>query len=555
MSALSSASELRRAFHATGGRGTHQLPPGRHTFLARDLPSRLCHISNNDHGAKPILFDVEGASDFVLDGCGAVLLCCGPVLPIRVGNSRHVTIRNLTIDWVRPGFTPAEIVATSAGRIELSYDPDAFPLDVEHERLVAREPHDPRAGRLWNLLPFDAIRREVSSAIENWHLSRSHRAVRTGSDRIVLQADFPEIYAPGTPVVLMHGDRVAPGIWIENAEDVLVENVTIHHAPGMGVIAQCSRNLTIDRLRVSPADGRLFSTWVDALHMADCDGSTRVVNCDLRGQFDDAVNLHARFSLVGERTGRCSALIRTVHPQHAGPSPAAPGCGWAFYRRATLALGPITRIVTARRVDDRTAEITCADPLPPDDGEWVCGRWDPDSTVEIQGCRFGSNRGRGVLINLEHHVAIHHNHFHVSGRGVESIPDANYWWEGSPVRDLAIRDNMFEDCGFGPCGDDVLYFGPEMPDGADPRSTPVRATEQTPTACSAPALRNIRVEDNTIIRHRGRVLHAHGVDGLVFRNNVVRDSRRYAVSHPPALIDLGPGMGACAVESPVRSAP
>lgn len=538
-------SELHRQLGLSLGGGDHtfRLPGTKHAIMARQLPTRHCHISNNDHGLKPILFDIEGARDFVLDGDGAAFDCRGPVLPIRIGNSRNIIIRNLTIDWLRPSFTPATVVDAADGRLEFVCDPDEFPLAVHDDRLVACDPHDAHTGRLWNLLPFDAQRGEVSSTVENWHLGGAHTAHQVAPGRFLLEAAFPEVYAPGTPIVLMHGDRVAPGIWIENSQDVVIENVTIHHAPGMGVIAQRSRNITIDGLRVVPSGKRLFSTWVDAVHMTDCDGATLVRNCELRGQFDDAVNLHARFSLMGARTGRCSALIHTIHPQHAGSSPATPGCGWAFYRRTTLELASVTRVKSVRQIDPTTAEVAWDDPLPEAGEEWVGARFDPDSTVEIRGCLFGANRGRGVLINLEHHAAVEHNHFHVSGRAVESIPDANYWWEGSPVRDLVIRGNTFDNCCYGPCGDDLMYFGPELPDGSDPRGNPLRATDHAAAPCTTPVMRNITVEQNTIIRHRGRALHAHGVDGLVFRQNTIRDASRHPGSDPASLIDLGPGMG------------
>lgn len=97
---------------------------------------------------------------------------------------------------------------------------------------------------------------------------------------------------------------------------------------------------------------------------------------------------------------------------------------------------------------------------------------------------------------------------------------------------------------------DQIYLGPERPNGADPHHDPVRATEQTAAPCARPVLKNIRIEDNLFIRHSGSLLHAHGVDGLVFRGNRVLDSTRYPVTPVTALIDLGAGMGRHTVEEP-----
>lgn len=525
------------------GRREVRLPPGIHRIDGSLLPERYGAVSNNDHGLKRVLFDVDGAEDFVLDGGGATLLCFGEVLPIRIGRSRNVTVRNLAIDWHRPFFSQAVVTESGAGWLQFEFDPERYPLRVDGGRLIARDGRGWQTDVLWNLLPFHAERREVSTRIENWHLSRWHRARPWDANSIRLEANFIETYAPGTPIVLMHGNRVAPGVWIEQSAGVTLQDVTIHHAPGMGVIAQLSRDVTLERLKVAPSGDRLFSTWVDAAHLVDCAGATRLLACELSGQFDDAVNIHSRFSLVVERVSAREALIRSVHPQQAGSNAAVPGAPLAFYRRDDMVRLRVTRVTAARTVNREFLCITVEDDLPPCGGDLICARYEPESAVEVRGCRFGANRGRGVLVNVEHHCVIEQNHFHVSGRAIESAPDANYWWEGSPVQDLAIRNNVFEDCGFGPCGDDLVHLGPELPDGSDPRAGAIRtAAAGGPPPALAPVLRRVRFEGNTIIRHRGRLLHAHAVDGLIVADNRVQSSTRYPVVAVDRQVDLGPGV-------------
>lgn len=498
---------------------------------------------HNDHGLKRILFDLEGAQDFLLDGGGARLLCFGNVLPIRVGHSERVTIRNLTIDWWRPFFTQAIVTESGPGWLAFQFDPQRYPLRVDGGRLIAHDGYGWQTDQLWNLLPFDPIRREVASRIENWHLSRWHRATQEDPSRIKVEAAFSECYAPGTPIVLMHGNRAAPAIWVEESSEISILDITIHHAPGMGVLAQLSRDVTINRLRVQPSGDRLYSTWVDATHFCDCDGDTRLLDSDLRGQFDDAANIHASFPLVAAIPGPRRARLQIIHPQRFGQNAAIPGKQIAFYRRADMARLLVTRVENAITVNQEICDITVTDALPDEAGEMICARFDPESTVEVRGCRFGANRGRGLLINMEHHVNVEDNHMHVSGRAIESIPDANYWWEGSPVQDLTIQGNTFEDCGYGPCGSDLIYLGPELPDGADPRKDSLRATAGArPHQHVTPALRSICIRNNTIIRHTGRILRAHSVEGLHLAGNRIIDSAKYPVIPMQAPVELGPGV-------------
>lgn len=519
------------------------LPPGEHFIHGGWLPERFCHTSNNDHGLKRILFDLESARDFVLDGGGAHLTCFGTVLPIRVGHSERVTVQNLTIDWWRPFFTQGTVVESGPGWMIFQFDAERYPLRVDGGRLLAYDGKGWQTDQLWNLLPFDADRREVNSRVENWHLSRFHRATLEAKDRIRLEAAFSERYATGIPIVLMHGNRAAPAIWIEESAGVMIQDVTIHHAPGMGVLAQLSRDVTVQRVRIEPSGDRLFSTWVDATHFVDCQGATRLLDCDLRGQFDDAANLHSSFSLVVERPATRSVRLQLIHPQRFGQSAATSGVGFAFYRRRDMARLLVTQVVSCRTVNQEICDVILADDLPDESGELIGARFDLDSTVEVRNCRFGANRGRGLLINLEHRTVVKDNHMHVSGRAIESVPDANYWWEGSPVQQLTIRNNTFEDCGYGPCGGDIIFLGPELPDGADPRQSAVRAA----TGHSAPesrtaVLRNISIFDNTFVRHRGHLLHAHGVDGLRFTGNRILESLNYPVAPTETPVELGSGV-------------
>lgn len=531
-----------------------EMPPGEYFLQGSYLPERFCQISNNDHGLKRILFDVEGASDLTIEGHGARLVFFGEVLPIRVGHSAHLTIRNLTIDWHRPFFTQAEVTAGGAGFVEFQTDPERYPLAVDRGRLLVRDGRGWQTDSLWNLLPFDPVRREVDSREENWGLNRWHRASQLGLGRFRLEADFQTDFTIGQPIVLMHGNRVAPGVWIEESNGITLENVTLHHALAMGVIAQCSKNVTLDRLRVIPSGDRLFSTWVDATHFTDCHGHTVLKGCELRGQFDDAANIHATFYQVLGQLKPDTARLRTVHPQRCGVCGIKPGDGVAVHARSTLERLLVSKAVAVCQVNSEIQDLTMADPWPAG-LECVVRRYEPgpENRVEVRHCRFGANRGRGLLLNMEHRTLIEDNHFHVSGRAIESVPDANYWWEAGPFENLTIRGNTFEDCNYGPCGDTLIHVGPELPDGGDPRQGTFHKVQEHGSQSSqppVPVLRNLVIEGNTMIRHSKRLLFAAGLDGLVFKNNTIIESRNYPLLNNGPVFELGAGVTHADLQDP-----
>jgi hypothetical protein len=517
---------LRESFDRSLTHGGFTIPDRTQPFDGRLLPDRFCHVSNNDHGLKRVLFDIDRASDFTLDGNGARLDFLGEILPIRVGRSRNVTIKNLTINWIRPFFSQAVLTDSGEGWVEIAADPELYPLRSDRGRLVAHDRREWQTDQLWNMLPFDPATGRVAAKVENWHLSRWHRASDLCGGRFRIEAGFAQQsvtgLTPGAPVVLMHGSRAAPGIWIEESDGVHLENVTVHHAPGMALIGQLASDISLDRVSVIPSDGRLFSSWVDAFHFVDCDGTTSLSQCAARGQFDDAVNIHGTFFRVLEKIGSHGLRLQTVHPQRFGKNPAIPGTGLALCLRNSMQRILVTKVRTATPLNQEVCDIEINDPitvLP--DGSLIASRHNPDNSVRISGCTFGPNRGRGCLLNTEHDTVIEDCHFSVSGTAIECVPDANYWWEGPPAEDVTIRNNTFDNCGSGPCGSTLLRAHPEFPDGSTPRAGALRdaPTSTAPPGQSHPVLGHIALINNSIHHPAGRILDARNCQGLSVSGN------------------------------------
>lgn len=431
-----------------------QLPPGRHHVTGDFLPSRHLWMSNNDSGHRNILIDATGAENLVIDGNGCTILIEGMMIPVLLGNCRNVILKNISIDWVRPGFTEVEITASAPGAIEFD---TAGQLDVDRGRLIAKGGGNWPFYHLFNILAFDRVRREpLAGSGENWNLERAHRATKLEGNRIRLEADFDSPPPAGGPGILMHGDRVAPAIVIDASQGVTLEDVAVHHALGMGVIAQISSDLTFRRLRVVPSGDRMFSTWVDATHAVDCSGFLRMEHCEFRGMFDDGTNIHGVFHRSAGWLSPRRVLMETLHFQQFGVSFLKPGDFCRLCDPVTLLPIDTLKVAAVHRVNPRFHEVEFEN-VPKSSG-MVCviHRFDPDFVVEISNSVISQHRGRGMLLSIPGPVRVHNNHFHNSGTAVLVAPDASYWWESGPALDLVVENNVFDACGYAMCGPNVL---------------------------------------------------------------------------------------------------
>lgn len=485
------------------GQPVVHLPPGEHRVNADRLPDKLVWISNNDGGVKNVLLDLTGAEDLVVEGHGCRLLIEGTVVPVLLSGCRRVTLRDFSIDWARPGFTEVEVEKSGAGFVEFD---GAGRLEADRGRLVALGGGNWPSWHLFNIVAFDRARGEpLAGTGENWNLERTHRATALGGGRFRLEADLDSPPPAGVPAVLMHGDRVAPAVVIDRSEDVVLEDVSIHHALGMGVIAQVSRDLTWRRVRVVPSGGRLFSTWVDATHAVDCSGFLRMEDCEFRGMFDDGTNIHGVYHRSAGWPDARRVLLETVHHQQWGVSFLQPGDTARLCDPATLAPVADALVREVRMVNGRFHEVEFdAAPSAAAGRACVAHRYDPAFEVEITGTTISQHRGRGLLLSVPGKVRVRGNVLHSSGLGVHVGPDAGYWWESGPVEDLVVEGNTFDGCGYAMCGERVLVLA--APPGDTPlhgnvvfRDNDIRVAQ--PVLIEANRVDSLRIEGNRISRH------------------------------------------------------
>ena len=73
---------------------------------------------------------------------------------------------------------------------------------------------------------------------------------------------------PGTVVALRPYSRPTPGVFVSQCTDTELNNVSVHYAEGMGLLAQVSENLTLDHFNVALRKGihRYFTTQADATY-------------------------------------------------------------------------------------------------------------------------------------------------------------------------------------------------------------------------------------------------------------------------------------------------
>ena len=100
-----------------------------------------------------------------------------------------------------------------------------------------------------------------------------------------------------------------------------MQNVKVHYAEGMGLLAQLCENITLDEFSVclrGDKDPRYFTTQADATHFSSCRGKIDSRNGLYEGMMDDAINVHGTYLKIKQRLDDHTVIAQYMHPQAYG---------------------------------------------------------------------------------------------------------------------------------------------------------------------------------------------------------------------------------------------
>ncbi len=520
-----------------------------HLYPAHTTKRFYC-VSNNDRGEKNIAFDLAGRRNLTIDGEGAGLLFHGHVTPFVLDGSENVTLKNFSIDYRNPFFFQARITAAGEDFTELTFDGDTFACKIVNERLCFYSPEDGWESVAKKVLvtefddngrPSDHLGPYFTVLGEEEHsflagMYRYFTAEQISSNVIRLHGKIGYTHTVGNWWVCTFGGRHNPGIFLTEAKNTVLQDIDLYHTAAMGVIAQCSENITLERVsaKTRPGSGRVLSVSADATHFVNCSGQITLRDCAFTSMLDDAGNFHGIYTIVKEVSGKTLTLTYG-HPQQVGIELFRRGDKVRLVDNRTMQPYAYLTVEKAELADLKTLKLTVAEELPENvQLDHVVENHTRMPDVHLTGCVCGNNRPRGFLLTTCGKVLVEDCTFFNMNCAIECAGDANSWFESGPVTDVTIRNNHFEDSAY--AGGTVISICPAVKEATD-----------------APYHRNIVIEGNHFRLHEKRFMYAAHTAGLVFRNNTYKED--LTLSSHNAVGETGIALNRCpdaVVEEPTQ---
>jgi len=487
-------------------------PKGRYEFRPDLAYEEYLFISNNDEGLKRIAFALVDMEDVEIDGQGSSFVFHGTILPFVVERSHNVKLSNFSVDWQRTFHSEGRVLRCGPSGVDVEFS-QAFPFTIQNGFLRFLD-ESRNTLPIGSVLEFDTVRREPAYGARDQWTAPDIQALPIAPGMVrLLHLKFQP--APGNTLVFAAANRNNPAITISESSGIQLNHVDIYHAGGMGVIAQRSRDIELDHVRVTPAPGscRVLSVPADATHFVNCRGRIVISNCLFECQNDDATNIHGIYGRIAKRINARTVLVQLVHRQQYGFDLIHPGETLELVHPHSLITFGLAVPRTLERLNKELTQVSFAHELPAElkVGDGVAAIAYPD--VTITHCTVRNNRARGFLLGSRGKIVIEDNVFHTAGSAIQLEGDLSFWFEQAGVRNLTIRRNRFENCNFGSWGNAVI----EVRSRIDPKFRSISFYN-----------RNIVIEDNLFrMFDQGRYLRMYSVDGIIFRHNRVERTKAY----------------------------
>jgi len=485
-------------------------PKGKYEFWPDYATEKFIFVSNNSEGLKRFAFDLSGMKNIEIDGLGSEFIFHGFICPFLLDGSSKIQLTNFSIDYSRTFHSEGKIIAVYKDSIDLSLSP-AFPYRVKNYKLIFLD--DKNIEYPWsNLLEYDTRKKETAFMANDYWCGSNPivKELSHGIIRLYLNGIKGTV---GNTFVFGAGDRITSAFTIYKSNDIEISNVNIYHCGGMGVIAQLSRNLTLNSVNVTPApnSGRVLSVSADATHFVNCGGKITMINCLFENQNDDATNIHGMYAHIDKILAPNEVIVKYIY----GFDFLVSGDKVEFVDPLSYITYDENHVQTVERINNQYSKISFGKPLAQSAkvGDAIASTNEyPD--VLIRNCIIRNNRARGILLGSRGKIVIENNIFHTPGTAILLEGDARTGSEQAGVRNLIIRHNTFDNCNFsiGPWGTAAIQ---------------VRAGIAEDKKDISRYNKNILIENNLFKVFTPRILNLYSVDGLIYKDNKIEKTNNY----------------------------
>lgn len=502
------------------------LEKGTYYFRPEYAYEKYCYITNHENGAKRIAFPFEGFESVMIEGNGSKIILHGRMLPFLFEDCNKIQVNNLTVDWDIPFSFQGKVVAVNKkeGWRDLKPYTDGFSWKLKKGRITFPNVDNFKFSSLGSSLPFDEETKDISHRAFDMSSRPTYvEKLANGNlrfhERLKVYPKVGDIFHSKGP---KGENRYAPAFHVISSKNIVFDNVTVHHALGMGFLAEKSEHVKIINcgIYVEKGSDRVVTTIADATHFCNVKGDVLIENCRFEGMLDDGTNVHGTYVKVDKVLDEYTVRVALAHFQQTGFEFAGVGDEIWFIHAPSPKRKEVNKVKSVKPVNANYINLTFEEKLPSTvrGGSLLENKtWNP--TFTMRGCTIQKHRARNIVLKTPKKIVIEDNYFSSMMSAILFRGESYYWFESGVVEDVLIQNNTFENCATAGREHAIMWVTPRLAKEFDVTETYDR---------------NIRFINNKISTFDNRIVWADRTEGLVIKGNTITQTFDKEQNYPNA---------------------
>lgn len=454
------------------------------------------------------VFTFEGLKDVYVEGNNSTIKVNYPSLSYKgffnIKNSENIHFNDIKMELAVPSSATGVVSAANVNDKTITID-----VDPEFSPLIDR-----------------VIEKGSKNAIRSWvEFHYQTKAPLQGGNFVVdgisgytiegdsttgykIKATFKSTVSRprnGTFVAFAFSQYDSQGINLSNSKDVYIENVTMHNAPGMGLVASSLTNFYVNRFNLVIKEGskQLMTATADAMHYVLCHGDVKVTNSLIENSHDDALNIkHGYWYKLTDAVGGSTKQMTVSKITSAIEMPKV-GDKLAVYEELTFeSHNPTQGYYTIKEIEETTNgfKFTVNERMA-NVGEWGISR--VTFMSDTPNFTFANNiirnkRNRGILVQVPNAIVRNNTFMNVGHGSIQAASAMDIYNEATMPQGIQISNNKFiNNC----------YIKPEPLYG----DISIFAISSNASVAPAGTLHDISIENNFVSRNGNAAVSLRGV--------------------------------------------
>lgn len=211
---------------------------------------------------------------------------------IELNKCKNITVKGISVDTEIPSTLTGQIVS-----MDLTNKTSTIKVDPSYNNLVEELQKKPTQA-LMEYLEFDVNTKTplIGGNFIDRGTFNGYTITGNATDgyQITVQFINPISRSRNNSYVnLSFSEYDVASVNIYESENVILEDVNIYHAPGMGIVAQRTKGLLLNRVNLKLKEGSqdLMTATADGLHFNSVHGVVSITNSIIENTHDDALNI------------------------------------------------------------------------------------------------------------------------------------------------------------------------------------------------------------------------------------------------------------------------